>query len=152
MKWILIALVFSLSAFAQDRSSGCGMGWQVTRSMTTSGSYTRALTNFTFSNTLAMTLGTSGRSKHDLVMKEREKIYYVEANLIPLKREVAMGQGERLNALATVWGCESQTLGSALKSNYRQLFKNKSAEQVVKQIDSLILVMPELKAHCNTQV
>lgn len=136
--FVVLALGLISFAYAQDRSSGCGMGWQVTRSMTTTGSYTRALTNATFSNTLAMTSGTSGCAKHDLVMKQKEKIHYVEANLIPLRREVAMGEGERLNALAAVWGCaNTEAFAPALKQNYRDLFYKKEASDVVQKIDEL---------------
>lgn len=146
MKFLIFLSLLSLNAWAQDRSSGCGMGWQVTRSMSTTASYTRALTNATFSNTFAMTSGTSGCAKHDLVMKEREKIFYVEANLIPLKREIALGRGERVEGLAQVWGCESGEFSQLLKRNYRQLFKKSEASDVVQQIDSLVLLAHN---HCQ---
>ncbi len=145
MKKMIFVLLLGLTttAFAQDRSSGCGLGWQVTRSMTTTGSYVRALTNATFSNTLAMTSGTSGCAKHDLVLNQKEKIHYVESNLIPLKREVAMGEGERLKALAAVWGCaHSENFAPVLKQNYRQLFYKKEAAQVVQEIDQLVTSAP----------
>jgi hypothetical protein len=76
--FVVLALGLISFAYAQDRSSGCGMGWQVTRSMTTTGSYTRALTNATFSNTLAMTSGTSGCSARGIVMTDKEVQYFVE--------------------------------------------------------------------------
>lgn len=146
MKFLIFLSLLSLNSLAQDRSSGCGMGWQVTRSMSTTASYTRALTNATFSNTFAMTSGTSGCAKHDLVMKEREKIFYVEANLIPLKREIALGRGERIEGLAQVWGCESGQFSQLLKQNYRQLFKKSEPSDVVQQIDSLVLLANN---HCQ---
>lgn len=150
MKKLLVFVIAIIStAYAQDRSSGCGMGWQVTKSMTTTGSYTRALTNATFSNTFAMTSGTSGCARHDLVMKQKEKIYYVESNLVPLRREVAMGEGERVNALAAIWGCsDASKLSPVLRKNYRNLFYKKGAMDTVNKLDELIISNPELKAQC----
>ena len=150
-KCLLAALfVFSVSAMAQDRSSGCGMGWNVTRSMTTSGSYTRTLTNATFSNTLAMTLGTSGCSKHDLVMLEKQKIHYVENNLVPLKREMAIGKGERIQALAHVWGCpNTEALTGLLKANFSEIYQSENASDVVENVNSMILRNPSLESACE---
>lgn len=153
MRKILFISAFMLvsAAHAQDKSSGCGMGWQVTRSMTTTGSFTRALTNGTFSNTLAMTSGTSGCARHNLVLKQKEKIHYVEANLIPLRREVAMGEGERINALAAIWGCtNAEALSPGLKKNYRELFYKQEASDVVQKLDSMIHA--DAQGICSTSV
>ncbi len=142
MKKLFVTLAVALlstGAFAQDKSSGCGAGWQVTKSMTTSGSSTRSLTNATFSQGLAMTSGTSGCAKHDIVMQEKQKIHYVESNLVPLRREVAMGEGERINALASIWGCQNaDSLAPSLKRNYRRVFYKKNPSEVVKGLDALL--------------
>ncbi len=135
----LAVVLISTTLLAEDKSSGCGAGWQVTKSMTTSGSVTRSLTNATFSQSLAMTSGTSGCAKHDLVMQEKEKIHYVESNLIPLRREVAMGEGERINALAAIWGCQNaESVSPSLKRNYRQLFYKKNPSEVVQGLNTLL--------------
>jgi len=143
-------LLASFTTFAQDRSSGCGMGWQVTRSMTTTGSYTRALTNATFSNTIAMTLGTSGCAKHDLVMLEKQKIHYVENNLVPLKREMATGKGERIQALAQVWGCpNSDALTGLLRANYAEVYRTEDPNAVVERVNQIIRRNPHLETACE---
>lgn len=137
--FFFIFLVFSMNVFSKDKSSGCGVGWYVTKSMTTTASYSRALTNTTFSNTFAMTSGTSGCARHDLVLKEKEKIYFVESNFIPLKREVAFGRGERMSALAEIWGCSnSKELTDVLRKNYREIFHKTSPSTVVEKLNQLI--------------
>ena len=150
-KWIFVVfLALSMNAFAQDKSSGCGIGWQVTKSMTTTASYVRTLTNATFSNSIAMTSGTSGCARHDLVLKEKEKIYFVESNLIPLKREVALGHGERMSALATIWGCKNnEGLTHTLRKNYREIFHKTSPNAVVDKINQL---MDSKVSGCVSQV
>lgn len=150
-KWIFVVLLaLSMNAFAQDKSSGCGIGWQVTKSMTTTASYVRTLTNATFSNSVAMTSGTSGCARHDLVLKEKEKIYFVESNLIPLKREVALGRGERMSALASIWGCKNnQSMTNTLRKNYREIFHKTSPNTVVEKINHL---MENNVSGCASQV
>lgn len=150
-KWIfVILLALSMNAFSQDKSSGCGIGWQVTKSMTTTASYVRALTNGTFSNSIAMTSGTSGCARHDLVLKEKEKIYFVESNLIPLKREVALGGGERMSALANIWGCaNNESMTKTLRKNYREIFHKTSPSTVVEKLNHL---MESKSSGCSSQV
>lgn len=155
MKFFIVSVIVSTfalgTAFAQDRSNGCGMGWRVTKSMTTSASYTRALTNATFSNTLAMTSGTSGCARHDLVLNEKSKIHFIESNLIPLQYEVAVGSGERLEAAGVLFGCQQSMteFKAALKSNSSKIFGgDNSASNVKGKVEEVISTDKNLSSSC----
>jgi hypothetical protein len=117
-----LMLVSGLSN-ASDRSSGCGLGWQVANKNSLVSSFTRSAVNATFSNTIGMTLGTSGCSRHSIVQKDSEVIHYAEANFFELQKEMAEGQGLHLLTLQTLMGCESDTsFSSTVKNNYSNVF------------------------------
>lgn len=90
-----------------DDSSGCGYGWSVTKERTISASSTRASTNSTASNTIAMTMGTSGCEKHSIVKADKQQEFYTEINYENILAEMAQGQGEYLTAFAGVMGCSN---------------------------------------------
>ena len=142
MKGIILFLMLCLThlSFAAEKSSGCGLGWRVTKSMTTTGSSIRGLTNHTFSNTFGMTSGTSGCQKHDLVLLQKKKIHFIEANRGPLDYEVALGQGERLEALVNLFGCQgesAQLFKKDLRANRAKFFSpSASSAEVLSGIES----------------
>lgn len=115
----LIALVSATSVFAADSSSGCGMGWEVAPKQSLISSSTRSIVNATFSNTIAMTLGTSGCAKHSIVKNESKGIHFAEANLNQLAVEMARGNGEFVTSFASVFGCQNSTaFGSMVQAKY----------------------------------
>ena len=119
----------SFSSYADDQSSGCGLGWAVTKRNSLLSSSTRQTTNAIASNTIAMTLGTSGCAKHDIVMKNKEAQFFAEANYQKLQSEMAEGRGEYLAAFANVLGCKAgseQDLGQAFQQNYSQIWTSDS--------------------------
>lgn len=143
-----VIMIFSSISYlyAGDRSSGCGLGWSVTKSMTTSGSSTRNLTNATSSNTLAMTSGTSGCEKHSLVLQDKMKIHFIESNIRPLEFELAIGSGERLNTIGRIMGCSDERIphfSSILKKNHNYIFAGPhDPSQVLSRIQD------SLRGHC----
>jgi len=150
---ILVSLVFilSMNAYAADSSSGCGIGWMVTKSMTTLGSFTRSLTNATFLNTFAMTTGTSGCTQHDLVLNEKQKIHFMESNMAPLQYEVALGNGERLEAMGMIMGCQQESMShfkTTMKKNSGEIFSDESAPQVLNRMEKVIFSDQTLSSHC----
>lgn len=117
--------IFSLVAQAEDKSSGCGLGWKVVNRHSLLSSYTRGITNASTSSTSGMTSGTSGCDQHSLVSNDKKDIHYAEANFHALMTEMAQGQGEFLKGFALVMGCASgQTddFSRAAQKNYRGLF------------------------------
>lgn len=111
-KLLFIALSFvSISAFAGDGSSGCGLGWQVAPKQSLLSSFSRSITHVILPNTFSMTFGTSGCSRHSVVKADRAVEHFVEANFENLQIEMAQGQGESLVALSELMGCDHSFIG-----------------------------------------
>ncbi len=130
MKMLIIALVTILStsaAFAADSSSGCGLGWEVAKTQSLVSSFTRSLVNATASNSIAMTMGTSGCAKHSIVYNEAKGIHFAEANINTLAIEMASGNGEVVQSFASVFGCQnSQAFGSMVQHKYESVLPSES--------------------------
>jgi hypothetical protein len=124
MKKIMIALALAATstAFAADSSSGCGMGYQIAPKQSLVSSSTRSIVNATFSNTIAMTLGTSGCAKHSIVKNESKGIHFAEANMNQLALEMAQGNGEYVTGFASVFGCQDRmAFGRMVQRKYETL-------------------------------
>lgn len=127
---ILGLTVFSFAAQAEDKSSGCGLGWQVVKNHSLLSSYTRSITNASTSSTSGMTSGTSGCDRHSIVLNDKKHIHYAETNFHSLMIEMAQGQGEYLKGFALVMGCSSAQTAAFSKvaqKNYNNLFPAEGA-------------------------
>lgn len=119
---LIAQMIFLTPSYAADSSSGCGLGWQVLPQQSLVSSFTRSMINATFSNTIAMTLGTSGCARHSIVYNEKQGIHFVEANKEVLVAEMAQGNGEYLTAMAEVFGCQDlSSFATMVKKNYQAL-------------------------------
>lgn len=128
MKLTKIAFLFagsfvSIVGYAADQSSGCGLGWEVTQKNSLVSSSIRTTTNTFLPNTFSMTSGTSGCTKHSIVQREKEQLYFVESNLEQLSIEVAQGSGEYLTSFASLMGCSagSQDFAKVMQSQFEVL-------------------------------
>jgi hypothetical protein len=151
---IAVLSVAQSSAKAEDSSSGCGIGWQVAPKQSLVSSSARTLVNATFSNTIGMTMGTSGCAKHDIVLKEKEAIHYAEANQGQLMIEMAQGEGENLRGLAAVMGCSSNGTAAFEKSiqqNFGLIFpsSNTSAAEMLNGVRSVIQADQTVALQCG---
>jgi hypothetical protein len=127
----LLALISATSVFAADSSSGCGMGWEVAPKQSLVSSSTRSIVNATFSNTIAMTLGTSGCAKHSIVKNDAKGIHFAEANMNQLAIEMASGNGEFVTSFASVFGCQnSRAFGSMVQANYETVLPSEKTSGV----------------------
>ncbi len=127
----LFAILSASMAFAGDSSSGCGMGWQVAKDNSLVSSFTRAVINGTFSNTIAMTLGTSGCAKHSIVYNEMKGIHFVESNKNELAIDMAKGNGEYVTGLAQVFGCQNtKAFGSMVQNKYESVLPSENISGV----------------------
>lgn len=158
MKRILIIALLSaftaVGAYADDQSSGCGLGWQVTRRNSLLSSYVRAITNATFSNTIGMTSGTSGCSRHMIVKSDKQDIHYAEANFNELMVEMASGQGEYLQGFAAVLGCDPsayESFSGMAQSKYPEIFSpgQLSPAAMLRNVKREIRGNAELSASCG---
>ncbi|MBN8628817.1 MAG: DUF3015 family protein [Planctomycetes bacterium] len=75
--------------------------------------------------TFGISTGTSNCKAQNLVMTEKAVQYFTEVNKDDLSREMAKGQGEKLNTLAALYGCETATsrneFAKAAQANYGKI-------------------------------
>jgi hypothetical protein len=148
----LLALVATTSVFAADSSSGCGMGYEVAPKQSLVSSSTRLIVNATFSNTIAMTLGTSGCAKHSIVKNDAKGIHFAEANMNQLAVEMARGNGEFVTSFASVYGCNnSEAFGSMVQSNYESVLpsSNTTGVELYNNVKAQIRNNAALSASCS---
>jgi hypothetical protein len=148
----LFAIISATAAMAGDSSSGCGLGWQVAPSTSLVSSFTRMLVNATASNTIAMTLGTSGCAKHSIVYNESQGIHFAEANMNELAIEMASGNGEVVQGFAAVFGCQnSQVFGSMVQSKFESILPSEktSGVELYNNVKAEIKNNATLSSTCN---
>lgn len=126
MKSVLLAAALILSSsFAMAKNSelvgaaGCGLG---NLAMGSTGSQVSAATiNATGMQIFGITTGTSncGAGVFNSAMD-----VFVESNKVALANDAARGQGETINAIASMMGCQdAAVVGTTLKANYSQIFE-----------------------------
>jgi hypothetical protein len=149
---VALAFVLSASAFAQDSSSGCGLGWQVSQKNSLLSSAIRSTTNTVLPNTFSMTFGSSGCSQHSIVKNESEQQYFVEANLERLSLEMAVGEGEYLRSFAAVMGCGASVgeFSTAVQKSYSEIFGDSATpSRVLEGVRREIRSNPSLVRACG---
>lgn len=153
---LALSVIFSSfldGARAEDSSSGCGLGWQVSQKQSLLSSAIRSTTNAVLPNTFSMTSGTSGCAQHSIVKNESEQQYFVEANLEPLTLEMARGQGDALHGLASVMGCEGAYLdfSTSVQKNYSKIFSGShTPSQILNGVKKEIQISPSLALACGS--
>lgn len=132
---ILIALFTMMaSAVFAAGDAGCGLGSMVISknskglqllALTTNGSF--------FSQPLGITSGTSNCSASGIVSNDKAIEYYVDANQNEILKEMSMGTGEKLETLASLYGCQSDTgkaeFKAMTKSEFLLINKNTANSQ-----------------------
>lgn len=124
---VMAMMGLSQTARAMDGSSGCGPGWYILKENSLVSSALRATTNGVLVPvvTLGMTVGTSNCTQHKIVLKEKESLHFATMNHFELKRDLAKGNGEYLEAFATTMGCPAtaQTrLNNRLRSSFERIY------------------------------
>lgn len=105
MKQILLAAAVVLGAnLAQAQDSGCGLGSMVIQENTKVMQVLAYTTNVT-TQPFAISTGTSNCKSQQIVRNDKAIQYFTEANQADLSREIAQGQGEKLQTLASLYGC-----------------------------------------------
>ena len=143
-------LLLPCASFAGD--SGCGLGSVIIQknskllqlfSLTTN--------NILFTQPLGITSGTSGCSASGLVSNDKELQYFVEINNDDLSREMARGEGEKLQVLAQMNGCrapEAQIAFSKMtQTSFRQIYP--TSEE--KAGDVLARIKTQIQRDSNVQ-
>jgi hypothetical protein len=162
VKYVLFMFVLSIfsvsmtSIRADDQSSGCGLGWAVTKRKSILSSLVRAYTNVTFSSSFGMTSGTSGCAEHSLVMKDKKMIHYTESNYHQLMQEMAEGEGEFIRTYAHMMGCRGegeQRFIQTLKKNYSQIYTHEGVrpDAVYEHVKQSVSSSPWWKTSCRPE-
>ncbi len=124
-------LLVATSADAKvNKQTGCGLGAIIIKDDSTAIMLAlQATTNgISFNQTFGITSGTLGCKKTKLVMNERAA-EFVAANMDTLAKEIAMGQGESVDALAELLGVEDkEAFATALQANYNKIYASKNVK------------------------
>jgi len=124
---LMVALIVGAQiqlAAAEDQSSGCGLGWQVSQKNSLLSSAVRSTTDVILPNTFSMTSGTSGCAQHSIVKNDEKAVIYAVNNYDSIVVEMAAGHGEFLQGFAEALGCTDAaytTFGSFTQSRYKKI-------------------------------
>jgi len=126
---MLVSLTFASSALAAGGAAGCGFGGMLIKENKILHQIGAWFLNGLLGNqTFAMTSGTSDCK--NALSANSEQVQFVENNYSNLAKEMAIGQGENLGALANLMGCSAdQTEHFAVfaKDNYNTIFKSEQS-------------------------
>jgi hypothetical protein len=145
MKKSLIALSLALiagGAFAHDEANNigsCGLGSKLFAGQ--SGVFPQILaatTNGSFSNqAFGISSGTLGCTQNGMVSSNWKSAMFIEGNKLTLARDTAAGQGESLDALASVMGVKSEdkaALISTMKAQFATVFADEAVVANLKKV------------------
>jgi hypothetical protein len=117
------------------------------------------LMSSTSATTTSSTSFTSGQDLAAGAAKAELRTNFIDENFYALKLESAKGQGEYLQTLAILSGCEqpeAQTqFGSKVRSNFKAIYDSASTQEpgeISKQIDQLIDDDPVMQKACRSDV
>lgn len=153
---IIVALGFLATpvAFAGADGPGCGVGQMLFQGQKGLGPHLLGYTtNGTFSNSFAMSSGTSGCDTSATVQAERDRMFFVRSNQDALSLQIAQGGGAYLDSFALLMGCGAvkTTFAKATQDKYAVIF---SADQgdtaaVLDSVRQVIRDTPELTDGCK---
>ena len=127
---VLSLVSFSGSTFAAGYGdAGCGLGAIVFGNEQGAVQVLAATLNRTGIQTFGITTGTSNCNPAGLVKLEKEREEFAEKNYPTLVKEMAMGKGENLDNLASLYGCSQDShadFGSLVQENFGNIVKSDS--------------------------
>ena len=145
----------SIQAYA-DNYIGCGLGSMIWRQNSILSAIPGITTNQTFSSQLfGISSGTSGCTQHGLVKRDMMPVYYAEANMENLRREMSLGKGENVTTFAETFGCKNvakDKFAAVARKHYQELSAYMNAETVgefVSVVKDMMSTEEELKKHCS---
>jgi hypothetical protein len=154
-KLLMVGVVFvtfitlSGAAFASGYGgSGCGPGSLVAGNSPGAIQLVGVSTNTTFKPTQmsAITSGFSNCNPQGLVKLEKEREMFAQSNYSSLAREMAVGEGENLNTLASLYGCSQESYGefnSMVQKNFEHIIQNEN----ISSNEMLVSLENEMAGH-----
>ena len=127
-----LLLGLASNSYAVD-STGCGFGSTLLKGQ--QGMFPQILavtTNGTSaSQTFGITSGTMGCDPNGRISGGTGKILvFLENNVDAFALDVAKGQGETINAVASIANMDSEYVGQLLKANFNELFADENVDVV----------------------
>lgn len=136
--FVATLLMLSQSYAQHYGMAGCGLGNLVLKDSPGKIQIVVGTINGTGLQTSAISSATSGCYEEQ---GASIKLNYIETNMVSLKSDAARGQGETIDGLMTLLGCQqSDSVKSAIKNNYRQIFQNESAQSILNAIQNNTVV------------
>lgn len=125
------SLALTSTAGAVDSTGGCGLGSMAWRGQ--SGIIPQSLamtTNHWFSNTIGVTLGTSGCDPNGRITggTGRMTLAFLQDNMEQFAMDAAAGKGETIDTLAGILDVDSERLGKNIQQNFAYIFPNDNVE------------------------
>lgn len=125
------SLALTSTAGAVDSTGGCGLGSMAWRGH--SGIIPQSLamtTNHWFSNTIGVTLGTSGCDPNGRITggTGRMTLAFLQDNMEQFAMDAAAGKGETIDTLAGILDVDSERLGKNIQQNFAYIFPNDNVE------------------------
>lgn len=137
---IASSALFTSTSFAREfAQAGCGLGTLVVGK--DGNQILAATTNGTSgSQTFGITSGTSNCTDGGAVRGSQRMPMFIEVNKLALQKEAARGEGEAIAGLANIMGCNSKSLGSAMKANYAPIFEETQMNpaQIQTRIENMV--------------
>ena len=152
---VLSLVSFSGSAFAAGYGdAGCGLGSIVFGNEQGGVQVLAATLNGTGIQTFGITTGTSNCNPAGLVKLEKEREEFAEKNYPTLVKEMAMGEGENLETLASLYGCSQDShadFGSLVQENFSNIVKNDSttSQEMLSSLNSEMAGHTVLSKSCT---
>jgi len=153
---VLSLVSFSGSAFAAGYAdAGCGLGSIVFGNQQGGVQVLASTTNGTFgTQTFGITTGTSNCNPAGLVKLEMEREEFAEKNYPTLVKEMAKGEGENLDTLASLYGCSQDShtaFGSLVQENFSSIVKDDSttSQEMLTSLKSEISSHSVLSKSCS---
>lgn len=142
---ILVSLIGMNAMAANYGMAGCGLGALVFQDQPGKIQIVAAtLNNIVSPQTSAITSGTSNCFEES---RNEVSLRYIESNKVALKEDVSRGQGETLEGLMTLWGCDSKSnVQNNLKKNYNNIFNSNESTVILQQLKT----NSEVQKACQT--
>ncbi|MDE2077734.1 MAG: DUF3015 family protein [Burkholderiales bacterium] len=137
-KLLAAALMIAAGSAMANNGAGCGVGSSIFNGQKGVAPQVLAVTtNGTLMNTVAITFGTSGCTQDGVVSSSWKISMYIDGSRVALARDAAAGQGESLDALASVMGVKAEDraeFAAAIKSNFGTVFANDNVAANLKEV------------------
>ena len=121
-------------------------GWAQVGAATTNGT--------SASQTFGITTGTSNCKPDGLIGKAEERNVFAQQNYPALVKEMAMGEGESLGTLASLFGCSQESnvqFGAMVQNNYANIIvdENTSSDEMLISVQHNLRNDSALSNSCN---